>query len=198
VRVILAERVLSMEYRCVVFDFFGVISSEVAKYWLARYFPPARAVAIKDALFPAADRGEVSQDELFDELAALAQISPERFRSEFHSHVMIDPDMVALIRRLRGRVRLGLLTNAMAPFVRGIMAEHRLEPLFDEILVSAEHRLAKPDPAIFRAMLAMLDVAAADAVMVDDNADNVAAAKAVGMQTVLCTSCEQVARELGV
>jgi HAD superfamily hydrolase (TIGR01509 family) len=194
----MAEQVWFMNYRCVVFDFFGVISSEVAKYWLARYFPPARAVEIKDALFPAADRGDVSQDELFAQLAAMVGITQERFEAEFHSYVKIDPDMVALIKSLRGRVRLGLLTNAMAPFVRGILAEHRLEPLFDEILVSAEHRLAKPDPAIFRAMLAMLDVASADAVMVDDNSENIAAAKAIGMQTVLCTSCAQVARELGV
>jgi putative hydrolase of the HAD superfamily len=187
-----------MEYRCVVFDFFGVISSEVAKYWLSTYFPPARAIEIKDALFPAADRGDVSQEELFAELAALVKITPERFASEFHSYVKVDPDMVALIRRLRGRTRLGLLTNAMAPFVRGIIDEHQLAPLFDEIIVSAECRMAKPDPAIFRAMLAKLDVAAANAVMIDDNADNIAAAAALGMQTILFTSCVQVTRELGV
>lgn len=185
-----------MEYRCVVFDFFGVISSEVAKYWLANYFPPDQAREIKDALFPAADRGEVSQEALFAHLAGLVKITPERFEREFYSYIKIDPDMVALIRRLRGRTRLGLLTNAMAPFVRGIMAEHELEPLFDAIIVSAECRMAKPDPAIFRAMLAKLDVAAADTVMVDDNPDNVAAARSVGMQTVLFTSCAELERAL--
>jgi putative hydrolase of the HAD superfamily len=189
---------MPMEYRCIVFDFFGVISSEVAKYWLASYFPPERAAEIKDALFPAADRGDVSQEDLFARLAALANISSEHFESEFYSYVKVDPDMVALIRRLRGRVRLGLLTNAMAPFVRGIIDEHQLEPLFDAIIVSAECRMAKPDAAIFRAMLDKLDVAAAETVMIDDNADNIAAAAAVGMQTILFTSCAQLARELGV
>jgi HAD superfamily hydrolase (TIGR01509 family) len=185
-----------MEYRCIVFDFFGVISTEVAKYWLASYFPPAQAAEIKDALFPAADRGDVSQGELFAQLAALVNITPARFEREFHSYVKVDLDMVALIRRLRGRTRLGLLTNAMAPFVRGIIDAHDLEPLFDEIIVSAECRMAKPDPAIFRAMLAKLDVAAADAVMVDDNADNIAAAAALGMQTVLFTSYADLERAL--
>jgi HAD superfamily hydrolase (TIGR01509 family) len=186
-----------MEYRCVVFDFFGVISSEVAKYWLANYFPPEQARKIKDALFPAADRGDVSQEALFAQLATMVKISPEQFAREFYSYVKIDPDMVALIRRLRGRTRLGLLTNAMAPFVRGILADHQLEPLFDDILVSAECRMAKPDHAFFRAMLEKLDVTAADAVMVDDNADNIAAAREVGMQTVLFTSCAELERALG-
>lgn len=187
-----------MTYRCAVFDFFGVICSEVAPPWLAGYFPPAQVEEIRDTLFVAADRGDISQEDLFARLATLAGITPERFASEWNAQVRVDPDMVALVRGLRGRCRLGLLTNAPAPFVRGIIAAHDLEPLFDAVIVSAEVGMAKPEPMIFRAMLDRLGVAAPDAVMIDDNADNIAAAAALGMQTVLFRSFPQLVRALGV
>jgi putative hydrolase of the HAD superfamily len=187
-----------MKYRCAVFDFFGVISAEVAPPWLAGLFPAERVKQIRDTLFVAADRGDISQDELFAQLTTLTGINREDLLAEWNARAKVDPAMVALIRRLRGTCRLGLLSNAAGPFVRSIIDAHALEPLFDAVIISAEVRMAKPEPAIFRAMLAKLDAAAGDAVMIDDNPDNIAAASALGMHTVLFRSCAQLEQELGV
>jgi putative hydrolase of the HAD superfamily len=187
----------TMKYPCVVFDFFGVICSEVAPPWLAGYFPPAKVKEIRDTLFVAADRGDVSQEELFARLGALVGISRERLVAEWNDRAKVDPEMIALIRGLRGRCRLGLLSNAAGPFARGIINAHEIEPLFDAIIISAEVRMAKPEPDIFRAMLAKLDIAAADAVMIDDNPNNIAAAAALGMETILFKSCAELKEALG-
>jgi HAD superfamily hydrolase (TIGR01509 family) len=175
-----------------------VISAEVAPPWLAGLFPAERVKQIRDTLFVAADRGDISQDELFAQLTTLTGINREDLLAEWNARAKVDPAMVALIRRLRGTCRLGLLSNAAGPFVRSIIDAHALEPLFDAVIISAEVRMAKPEPAIFRAMLAKLDAAAGDAVMIDDNPDNIAAASALGMHTVLFRSCAQLEQELGV
>ena len=185
-----------MKYRGLVFDFFGVICAEVAPPWLPRYFTPAQAAELRATLFVAADRGDIPQEELFERLARLANITPERVAAEWQSYVKIDDDLVALISSLRGRTRLGLLTNSPAPFVRDIIARYALSPLFDDLIVSAETGMAKPEPAIFRAMLAKLALAPSDAVMIDDNEANIAAAKAIGMQTFLYVSCGELRRAL--
>jgi putative hydrolase of the HAD superfamily len=187
-----------MKYRCAVFDFFGVISAEVAPPWLAGFFPPERVKEIRDTLFVAADRGDISQEDLFIQLMALTGVTRADLMAEWNRRAKVDPAMVALIRSLRGQCRLGLLTNAPGPFVRSIIDAHALEPMFDAVIVSAEVRMAKPEPAIFRAMLDKLAVAASDAVMIDDNPNNIAAAAAIGMHTILFRSCAQLERELGV
>ena len=65
-----------MKYKCLVFDFFGVISSEVAPFWLAKYLSASQAAAVKATIVQAADRGTLSQDELFSSLAELAGVPP--------------------------------------------------------------------------------------------------------------------------
>lgn len=87
------------------------------------------------------------------------------------------PAMVSLLDRLRRRCRLALLSNA-TPSLR-----LAVEPLalFDHVLVSADLRRRKPDPAAFRAALASLDAAPERTVFVDDADYNVAGAAAVGL-----------------
>lgn len=94
----------------------------------------------------------------------------------------IVPEMLALVRRLRTRVKVGLLSNA------GRGARSRLQasvvgPLFHDILCSAEVGLAKPEPAVYLLAAQRLGVPPTACVFVDDLIYNVEGAKAVGMRT---------------
>ena len=55
---------------------------------------------------------------------------------------------------------------------------------FRDIVVSGDEKMMKPDPAIYRLALDRFGVKAEDAVFVDDNADNVAAAAALGFHAI--------------
>lgn len=68
--------------------------------------------------------------------------------------------------------------------------------LFDDILVSAEARLIKPDPTIFELFLERTGLAAGDCVFIDDSAANIAAANGLGMKTVHFQSPEQLGKAL--
>lgn len=181
-----------MHHRGIVFDFFGVICSEVAPYWLERHFAPTEAASIKEELVGAADRGAVSQAALFQELARLSGSSPAQIEHEWFGLARIDEKVVAVIRSLAGRSRLGLLTNAPAPFFRTLLARAQIESLFDSIVVSSEQGFAKPDPRAYRVVLSELQLNPANALMVDDNPANVAGAVAVGMETILFRSSDQL------
>ena len=60
----------------------------------------------------------------------------------------------------------------------------RLSDLFDDVVVSAEVGLAKPDPEVFRLAARRLGVPPEACVFVDDWEVNVAAAREVGMAAV--------------
>jgi putative hydrolase of the HAD superfamily len=98
----------------------------------------------------------------------------------------IEPDMRALLGRLRAarRVRLGLLSNAARGFTERLRGRGVAE-LFDQVIVSGDVGLAKPDPAVFRLMAERLGVEPAACLMVDDQPEHLASAERVGLRTHL-------------
>ncbi|MBU1176473.1 MAG: HAD-IA family hydrolase [Alphaproteobacteria bacterium] len=67
---------------------------------------------------------------------------------------------------------------------------------FDGVVVSGLEGLVKPDPRIFNLFLNRYGLAAESCVMIDDNAINIAAAKALGFKTVHFASPAQCRAEL--
>lgn len=187
----------SMTKRTYIFDFFGVICSEVAPFWLARYFSDSEAATLKDGLVGAADRGAISQKEMFRRLAALANIPQRQAEDEWFEYVNVDERMVEFVRQQRSQHQIALLTNSPAPFVRSIIDRAALAPLFDHIVVSSEHGVAKPDAEVFLLTLDLLGVPAQQAVMIDDNPRNVAGARALGMEAIHFESLAALSDALG-
>lgn len=69
---------------------------------------------------------------------------------------------------------------------------------FIDVVVSAEEKIIKPDPAIFEICLTRNKLNAADCVFIDDSAKNIAAAEALGMDGVLFTEETDIASELKI
>jgi len=68
--------------------------------------------------------------------------------------------------------------------------------LFDDVIVSGTESLAKPDPAIYRLVEERTGTPLSRWVFVDDRADNVAAARELGMDGIVFTDAETLRREL--
>jgi HAD superfamily hydrolase (TIGR01549 family) len=93
---------------------------------------------------------------------------------------------VEAIRRLAPHYRLGLLSNFDdAQCGREVLSDTGVAELFEVVIISAEVCLRKPDPRIFRLMLAMLDLAPREVLYVGDTPlDDVWGAHQVGIPTV--------------
>lgn len=179
-----------------VFDFFGVICSEIAPFVLPKYMSAEEAIAYKATFVQDADLGKYDLDEVLQHLSQRTGATPEALRDQFWSYVKIDPAMVVLIEEMRPRYRTALLSNAVHPFLRQILAKHDLERLFDVLLISAEEKLVKPDPAFYRLMVEKLGVPAGECFFIDDNPVNVEAARVVGMRAELFTGVEKLRRDI--
>jgi len=88
---------------------------------------------------------------------------------------------VELVRALRPEFKVSVLSNADASLRRRLETELGIHDLFDDVVCSAEVGMAKPEAAVFRLAASRLGLAPAECVFVDDAAENVAAARAVGM-----------------
>jgi HAD superfamily hydrolase (TIGR01549 family) len=95
------------------------------------------------------------------------------------------PQRAEAVRRLAAHYRLGLLSNFDdAQCGREVLSDTGVADLFEAVVISAEVRLRKPDPRIFRRMLEMLGLAADQILFVGDTPrDDVWGAYQVGIPT---------------
>ena len=67
---------------------------------------------------------------------------------------------------------------------------------FDELVISGHERVAKPDPGIYRILLARTGRAAEDCIFIDDSPVNVEAARDLGFTAIHFRSAGQLRQEL--
>jgi putative hydrolase of the HAD superfamily len=107
------------------------------------------------------------------------------------SWLHLRPGMVTLIEDLAAAGhRLALLSNAPAE-VAEVVAALPIASLFEQCLFSCYLRAVKPQPECYRAVLALLGTGPADVVFVDDRADNITGAQALGIRGVHFTEPAQ-------
>ncbi|MDO5630861.1 MAG: HAD-IA family hydrolase [Paracoccus sp. (in: a-proteobacteria)] len=90
--------------------------------------------------------------------------------------------------KARGHRMFAITNWAQDTWPAALRLYPRLTTLFEDIIVSGIEGMAKPDPAIWRLLLDRRGLAAPDCLFIDDNAANVAAARALTLDAVQFTS----------
>jgi HAD superfamily hydrolase (TIGR01509 family) len=111
-------------------------------------------------------------------------------RDAFFGGDSIDWDIVRFLREQRKVRKTGLISNAWDG-LRPWIINQKFEDAFDQMIISAEVRSAKPGPEIYLYALEKLGVKPAEAVFVDDVEKNIAACEALGMHGVQFQTPEQ-------
>jgi HAD superfamily hydrolase (TIGR01509 family) len=106
-----------------------------------------------------------------------------------------DDDVVAIIRTLKNGARVVAGTNTISPHYE-IHLERGDYRIFDAVYASHLIGLAKPDPAFYTYILAHEGCAPDRAVFVDDFPQNIEAARALGIHSLLFTGAEKLKKDL--
>jgi putative hydrolase of the HAD superfamily len=69
-------------------------------------------------------------------------------------------------------------------------------PMVDGGVISYEVQIVKPEPGIYKALLDKYNLKAEECIFLDDRADNIAAAEALGFHGIVVESYEQATEEL--
>ncbi|MCI4327587.1 MAG: HAD family hydrolase [Thermoplasmata archaeon] len=107
------------------------------------------------------------------------------YRATYQSSRRTVPGAMPLLRALRGRATVGIVTNNHTVEQREKLEATGLAPWIDFLLTSEDAGFEKPDPAIFRMALERAGAAPVDAVMVGDRWEaDVVGARAAGIRPV--------------
>lgn len=190
--------------KAVVFDWGGVLidnpSLALASYCSeALRVQPDRFAEVREAHYPAFLKGLISEEEFWLRVCGDLKVPPPGAQSlwgEAFRHAYVPrEEMFDLVASLKGSgYRTALLSNAEEPAARYF---HECGyPMFDVLTFSCREKTAKPEPEIYELTLRRLDVAPAEALMIDDREDFLGGARGVGMHALLFTSAEDTIRSL--
>lgn len=165
----------------IIFDLYGVLLADVYSDWLA-----ARGIKKTQKytdLMNSYDTNAISSEIFYTTLADYTAIPEYEIRAGLHQPIEVSPEMRALLERLSGHFKLGLLSNS-SQRAHIVLQETALAAFFNEVVISADVGVVKPQPEIFEIMLERIGSNPAETIFIDDNNQNVASAATLGIHAV--------------
>ncbi|HTO93203.1 MAG TPA: HAD family phosphatase [Bacteroidota bacterium] len=194
------------EVRAVIFDFGRVISDFDINRFIARIAGRSRlsreeitrSVSLGTDVAVRYETGFISSDEFFREISSLAALTMTRdeFIEAYADIFTPKPETFALVKFLKGKYTLGLLSNTNAWHYEYGIRPVEIFPLFDAVTLSFEVRAMKPDRRIYRDILAKLRLPAGACVYIDDIQEFVDAGKALGLRAIRYTTHDRLLSDL--
>ncbi|MDP3948472.1 MAG: HAD family phosphatase [bacterium] len=182
-----------------IFDCFGVICDPVLNGWY-------RDNRLKHGLidnnllkvFKDFDLGNLSEDDIVEYFSKYEGVNStkEELRREIDGYVKLDNKLSNIILNLKNKgFKTALLSNANASFFeRKIYTDYPgFKYLFNEIIISSEVGITKPDKEIYLYALKKINSKPGESLFIDDSKINVEGAEKVGMQGFLYTNSDSFA-----
>lgn len=195
------------DIRAIIFDFGGVISAFDIDIFLRRIEPFSAfdlAQLRSGSLATASEQARLYETGLIDSLefyrrvSSIAQLDMpvDAFARAYCDIFTPIPTTLDMIRRLKPRYRLALLSNTSEWHFEYGIKPVEVFPLFETVTLSYEVGAMKPARAIFDDALHKLGLPASTCAYIDDLQENVDAAAALGMSAVRYTSHAEVVAAL--
>jgi epoxide hydrolase-like predicted phosphatase len=195
-----------MSIRAVIFDMGGVLvrtedrtpRTQIAER-LGLTYDELSALIFDSQSARQAMKGEITAAEHWEAIQEALCVPQDEFgkvRLDFWGGDTLDENLVNYLRDLRPQYKTALLSNAWDDLRQMIEEEWKIDDAFDEIIISAEVGLVKPDPRIYQRIIVELDVLPAEVVFVDDFPENVEVARLQGLQAIRFNDPDQALRDL--
>jgi putative hydrolase of the HAD superfamily len=203
--------------RAIISDFGGVLTNRLIEAFAAfqdetgismeQLGRGMQRVAERDGEYPLfrLERGEISEADFLDNLAWGLELelghrpTLHRFREIYFDALHPNEPMLGLMRELRDQgLRMAILTNNVREWEELWRSKLPLDEIFELIIDSGWVGMRKPQPEIYHLTIEHLGegLRPDDCLFVDDNADNVEAARALGLTAVQFHSNEQAIPEI--
>jgi putative hydrolase of the HAD superfamily len=180
--------------KVIIFDYFDVFRPDGYKRWLADHGHERTGLFLRAS--ERHDRGDYTTQEFIQAVAEAGNESAIQVEKEMEADINLNRPLVDYVSKLRGEYKVALLSNSSSNYLRAELAKHDLEQYFDEIVISSEVKLIKPEPEVFIHIMQRLHAEPAECVFIDDNPNNVAAAQKLGIHGLVFTNLRSLKQEI--
>lgn len=182
--------------KAIIFDCFGVLVEGTFQPYIDKYLRNDDANIKKfHELDKTASIGQIGHDEFTTEAAKLADIPKEEAQQFFDNNPANLKLFDFMKKQLKPNYKIGFLSNASQNWMNDLFTPEQ-QSLFDDVVISFEHNMAKPDPGIFKLAAKRLGVNEDECIFVDDLTTYCAGAVNVGMQAICYKSFDEFVYEI--
>jgi len=183
--------------KAVIFDFFGVLSTEGFRLFCDTYFPDnkdKRRQALE--LVTQHDAGSVTKDQYANGLAKLAGVSLE----VVYEHMSANKPNKLLLdyirKELKPKYKVSVLSNAGDNYISQVLNPADLD-MFDDIILSYQYGMVKPQVEIFELAAERLGVLTTECLFIDDSQSHCDGARRAGMKTIFYKDLFDFKKQIG-
>lgn len=176
--------------KAVIFDCFGVMIMP-GRTLLYQEFPELASQISR--LERRSDAGDMEHSEFIQAISELTGIEASEIDEKYYDVTGYHTTMIEWAHELKktGKYKIAMISNIGHDWINEFFELESIQGLFDEVILSCDVNILKPDPAIFTMMAEKLALSPSECVMIDDLPRNINGAKKAGMQGVLFTSSLQ-------
>lgn len=183
--------------KAVILDFYGVIQTDNLLIWAEkRYqqFPDLKQVI--DDTCRKLDLDQITLEEYYQAFADAVNEPIEQVKADMADEIAINYPLLDVAIKLREQgIKTAILSNDGSS-LRAYIEEIGVTGYFDEVFVSGELNMMKPDTRIYEYVIQKLGIEPQQAIFFDDRQTNVDGALRAGLQSELYTSVSQVRKLL--
>lgn len=183
--------------KAVILDFYGVVQTDEVIIWAEKQsseHPNIRTAV--DVASAKIDLDEITLHEYFEELATAVGRPVSVVKEELKNEISINHPLLKVVDQLRDKgIKTAILSNDGSS-LRAYLEEYDIIKHFDEIFISGELNMMKPDMRIYQHVAKQLGFEPQGVIFFDDRQVNVDGALRAGLQSELYTSVSQVRKLL--
>ncbi|MEO5691307.1 MAG: HAD-IA family hydrolase [Candidatus Saccharimonadales bacterium] len=181
--------------KAIIFDCFGVLTSEQWIPFRRRHFHTDDARDFAQRMMGELVTGKIAQHEFVSTIAEEGNVAEDDVRESL-SGSSPDKELFTWIAEHKSSHKISMLSNAGSNMLDTLFTPEQLI-VFDDIVLSYEVGLAKPDIAIFRLAADRLGLRPDECLFVDDKASFCDAARRTGMMSIRYEDYHQFINEFG-
>ena len=175
-----------------IFDFFGVLSGEIANRFFFNHYNSDVALKIKDQYFKPADVGHIKFKEILKKISLDIGIKYEDILEEFKRYGVINEELFQYILKLKKNNHLAMLSNAPKDLHKLLFSQINLNDYFEKIFISGQQGLSKPDLKFYELCVNSFNQKFDEIYMIDDSDKNLKDLDKINIKGILYTNNEEL------
>lgn len=184
--------------KVIAFDYTGVIAAfGPIKKWIENNLSeddPKRILYKKSAYDW--DIGKLTLDEMYYALSEITGTPADRMWSDFFDKQILNEDVIELINNLKKNYQVYLFSNHHGELLRKLLEKHKITDLFDNIVVSSDHKMKKPSKEFYEVLLEITGVGKNEIIFIDDSKANIEGSNNFGIKSILFTNSKDLKTHL--
>ncbi len=169
--------------KAIIFDCFGVLlQREGHEFYKSNPDKEILKQVIK--LEVQADLGEITEKEFNTQVAELVGTTAAKVRAETTQYAR-NQELLNFAEELSSEYKVSVLTNVSRDTIGHFFSSDEQKNMFDDMVISSEVGMVKPDPEIFALAARRLALRPQECIFIDDTAINCQAAAESGIKAVV-------------